>query len=73
MQPLVILGNFASSIAPSIVADHGGTLIYSGGDDVLALLPMATAVRCARELEKTFAARMAMVGLIRWQTSSDNG
>ena len=33
------LNNFASHVAPGIVEKHNGTMIYSGGDDVLALLP----------------------------------
>jgi len=48
------LNNFASYIAPKIVADHHGTMIYSGGDDVLALLPMRQAVACAVALRRAF-------------------
>lgn len=35
-----------------------GTLIYSGGDDVLALLPLHTALSCARELATSFSEAM---------------
>ncbi len=48
------LNNFASISAPSIVNNHSGTLIYSGGDDVLALLPTRSAIECALELRKAF-------------------
>jgi len=48
------LANFALHFAPSIVEKHAGTLIYAGGDDVLALLPARTAVTCAAELRHTF-------------------
>jgi len=48
------LNNFASVIVPSIVNRFGGTLIYSGGDDVLALLPVRHAVQCALELQSAF-------------------
>ena len=48
------LNNFASFSAPSIVKNHHGTLIYSGGDDVLALLPVSNAVRCAISLQQAF-------------------
>lgn len=48
------LANFALHFAPRIVANHSGELIYAGGDDVLALLPAATALACARELSDTF-------------------
>ncbi len=34
--------------------DHLGSLIYAGGDDVLAFLPVATAPLCAKELAETF-------------------
>jgi CRISPR-associated protein Cmr2 len=34
---------------------HVGSLVYSGGDDVLAFLPVATALACADELRKRFA------------------
>ena len=34
---------------------HGGSLIYSGGDDVLALLPLHTALQCASELKDAFS------------------
>ncbi len=48
------LNNFASHIAPNIVKDHAGTMIYSGGDDVLALLPARRAVECAVMLRRAF-------------------
>jgi CRISPR-associated protein Cmr2 len=48
------LSNFALHLVPHIVRTHGGELIYAGGDDVLALLPTATALACARELAETF-------------------
>ncbi len=51
------LNNFASRVAPKIVQDqqdHYGTTIYSGGDDVLALLPMRQAVACAVALRRAF-------------------
>ncbi|MBI2190386.1 MAG: type III-B CRISPR-associated protein Cas10/Cmr2 [Planctomycetes bacterium] len=48
------LTNFAVHIVPSIVAQHDGTLIYAGGDDVLALLPARSSLACARELNRAF-------------------
>jgi len=48
------LTNFAARVVPGIVENHTGTLIYAGGDDVLALLPVRTALRCARALECAF-------------------
>lgn len=48
------LGNFSLQLAPSIVDKHQGTLVYAGGDDVLALLPLETALDCAKELYQAF-------------------
>lgn len=49
------LATFATEVAPKILAEHRGTIIYSGGDDVLALCPVATALRCAHSLRQAFA------------------
>ena len=51
------LSTFATEIAPGIVKDHHGTLIYSGGDDVLALCPVSTALDCVRRLRDAFSGR----------------
>ena len=48
------LNNFASRVASAVVREHAGTLIYSGGDDVLALLPARRAVACAYALQSAF-------------------
>ena len=45
------------------VEAHGGSLLYAGGDDVLALLPLHTALRCARALKESFDAAMARTKL----------
>lgn len=39
-----------TSACPGIVNEHNGYLVYAGGDDVLALLPVDYAVRCAQAL-----------------------
>ena len=49
------LGAFAAEARQNI-REHGGHLVYSGGDDVLAFLPVHTAIRCAVSLEKAFRA-----------------
>jgi len=49
------LSNFALHFVSDIVWDNGGEPIYAGGDDVLAILPVRTALKCARELRETFA------------------
>ncbi|MCY4151804.1 MAG: type III-B CRISPR-associated protein Cas10/Cmr2 [Aestuariivita sp.] len=49
-----ILGHFAANIAPRIVDEHSGTMIYSGGDDLLALLPVSQAIACAHSLRDAY-------------------
>lgn len=48
------LANFGLYCARRIVERHGGHLIYSGGDDVLAILPADAAIKCAIGLRKAF-------------------
>lgn len=50
------LANFALHVVPHVVTKHHGTVIYSGGDDTLALLPVSTALRCALELQQAYTA-----------------
>lgn len=56
------LADFAGAIAPHVVQKHKGTLIYAGGDDLLALLPVRTALACARELRLAFTGNPAVNG-----------
>lgn len=51
------LGNFALLCARPIVEAFDGRLIFSGGDDVVALLPADTALECARALRMAFQGR----------------
>lgn len=60
-----VLADFADNHAERIIADvcrrengrdGAGVLVYAGGDDVLALLPLSRALRCAQELRKAFEA-----------------
>ncbi len=51
------LANFGLYCARRIVEAHHGQLIYSGGDDVLAMLPAAEAVACAQGLRLAFQGR----------------
>lgn len=53
------LASFAQHQAGAIVGKHGGLLIYAGGDDVLALLPLKSSLSCAAELREEFTATMA--------------
>jgi CRISPR-associated protein Cmr2 len=45
---------FASRVYDTVRAHHG-SLVYSGGDDVLALLPLHRAIACADALRRDFA------------------
>lgn len=49
------LNEFAVRRVPEIVAGHLGEVIYSGGDDVLAVLPVHTCLQCARDLREAFS------------------
>ena len=47
------LSTFAQEVS-KIVSKHEGSLVYAGGDDVLALVPLHTILECAKELNGTF-------------------
>jgi CRISPR-associated protein Cmr2 len=47
------LSSYAAN-ARRIVKNYRGSCVYSGGDDVLAFLPVDTALGCARELYEAF-------------------
>lgn len=55
------LAGFAIS-ARTIVNDHNGVLVYAGGDDVLAFLPVDKCLSCARKLHDDFGERLATYG-----------
>lgn len=42
-----------------IVAEYEGALVYAGGDDVLAFLPLHTALPCAKALADSFRQQLA--------------
>lgn len=48
------LATFALNYVENIVKEHFGTLIYCGGDDVLALLPTSQAITCAKAIREAF-------------------
>jgi CRISPR-associated protein Cmr2 len=48
------LGDFALNTVPSIVAKHHGCLIYAGGDDVLAVMPIDTVLQAAQEIMELY-------------------
>jgi len=47
------LADFAAQV-PKVVAKHEGSLVYAGGDDVLAFVPLHTVLECAQELANSF-------------------
>ncbi|MBI5962262.1 MAG: type III-B CRISPR-associated protein Cas10/Cmr2 [Chloroflexi bacterium] len=49
----IALSKFADQVS-GIIGKHQGCAIYCGGDDILAYLPLHTALGCAAELERTF-------------------
>jgi CRISPR-associated protein Cmr2 len=48
------LSKFAGEVKKIVETEHNGLLIYAGGDDVLAYLPVNQALSCATTLEKKF-------------------
>ncbi|MBM3327468.1 MAG: type III-B CRISPR-associated protein Cas10/Cmr2 [Calditrichaeota bacterium] len=48
------LANFSLYAVPDIVKENKGTLVYAGGDDVLAFLPTEKVIECASALYRTF-------------------
>jgi len=54
------LSLFADKVK-NIVDENDGCLIYAGGDDVMAFVPMGTALKCANELRLAFAETMAPI------------
>jgi len=57
-----ILADFAGA-AEKVVRDSQGSLVYAGGDDVLAFLPVDRALGCARELRQEFCSVLKQWGL----------
>jgi CRISPR-associated protein Cmr2 len=55
------LAGFANA-ARMIVQEHYGVLVYAGGDDVLAFLPVDQCLLCARALHEDFRQRLANYG-----------
>lgn len=48
------LGAFAGQAVPEIITQAGGELVYAGGDDVLAFLPVDNVLRTINELRASF-------------------
>ena len=52
------LAAFPQRARQIVEEDHLGSLVYAGGDDVLAFLPVATALSCAEALAQAFQAAL---------------
>jgi CRISPR-associated protein Cmr2 len=50
-----VLSSFADEVDKTVQKHHGAP-VYSGGDDVLAFLPLDAALDCAKDLAERFAA-----------------
>jgi CRISPR-associated protein Cmr2 len=48
------LADFTSHVAEIVEKKHDGKLLYGGGDDVFAMLPLDTALSCTKELRETY-------------------
>ncbi|RMA96965.1 type III-B CRISPR-associated protein Cas10/Cmr2 [Hydrogenothermus marinus] len=48
------LSEFTKKVKGIVEKNHKGFLVYAGGDDVLALLPVQSALDCANEIQKEF-------------------
>jgi len=55
------LADFTESVQ-DIVENHSGFLVYAGGDDVLALLPLQYALSCANQLRKKYRSCFPQIG-----------
>jgi CRISPR-associated protein Cmr2 len=53
-EPISTALNLFTAYVPEIVETHNGFLIYAGGDDVLAILPLEDAMRCAAAVRNCY-------------------
>jgi CRISPR-associated protein Cmr2 len=53
-RPISDALNAFTAAVPAIVQKHNGMLIYAGGDDVLAVLPVEDALRCAAKVRDVY-------------------
>jgi CRISPR-associated protein Cmr2 len=57
------LSHFALQARTIVEQEHLGSLVYSGGDDVLAFLPLPTVLDCAQKLHDAFTECMRIAQL----------
>lgn len=69
------LNNFARFAVYPIVEKYSGKLIYAGGDDVCAILPLSTALHAATEISKAYTysfVRYTKDGAVEITTEASN-
>ena len=54
-EPISLALNEFTAAVPAVVRRHSGFLVYAGGDDVLALLPLEDAMNCALALRNLYS------------------
>lgn len=54
-----------AEIVQELVETYNGSLVYAGGDDVLAFLPVYTVLKCARELAEYFKVSLGNLSFIK--------
>lgn len=55
------LSEFAKEVRVIVEDSYGGSLVYAGGDDVLAFVPLHTVLACAKELAEKFKEQLSGV------------
>lgn len=64
------LEKFTGCVPDIVKNNNNGFLVYAGGDDVLALLPLEDALSCAAELRKAYTDAFSGVGLSEYETQN---
>lgn len=66
------LASFAGDAKEIVENQCRGVLVYAGGDDVLAFIGLADALRCAEALSQAFAKRIATIASLPREASSES-
>jgi CRISPR-associated protein Cmr2 len=67
------LSDFAKSVSKIVIEKYKGSLVYAGGDDVLAFLPLHTVIQCSRELADQFKNKLRDEKVIAFQPTLSVG
>ena len=68
------LNDFAVHVVPEVIErEHRGRLIYSGGDDVLAMLPVADLLSVMPRLRETYSGSASPDEQVDWRKVSQAG